>query len=264
MNLERILVQNNLVLKTLRELNLENPHLRLSGALTFGVLMSLWAKSQGAPDKSVSGTFLCPGSKIDSLALKSKRRGLLRRLDQELIEKHSVKQDVLKPDLLIPSIDQTNPHTVVQDSEWFNVESSSHPKESIVYSANQLLVDIAENSIANNAQPVTIDADEVKNLVKTDDYDEKLFDTNEYRGTADFMKLIKSEGFLKTAEASEPVQKGVTLKPFELKYCDKDGNPLSAKEAFKELSQRFHGTKPGKKKIDKKITKNRQRRSQRS
>lgn len=36
-----------------------------------------------------------------------------------------------------------------------------------------------------------------------------------------------------------------------LKYTDEFGNELTPKEAYKELSRKFHGTKPGKKRIEK-------------
>lgn len=42
---------------------------------------------------------------------------------------------------------------------------------------------------------------------------------------------------------------------FELKYRDRQGNELSPKEAYKELSRKFHGTKPGKKRIERQFGK---------
>lgn len=39
---------------------------------------------------------------------------------------------------------------------------------------------------------------------------------------------------------------------FKLEYNDDDGKPISAKEAFRILSHKFHGKGSGKNKVDKK------------
>lgn len=39
---------------------------------------------------------------------------------------------------------------------------------------------------------------------------------------------------------------------FKLEYTDEDGKPISAKEAFRILSHKFHGKGSGKNKVDKK------------
>lgn len=41
----------------------------------------------------------------------------------------------------------------------------------------------------------------------------------------------------------------------KLEYVDDDGRPLSAKEAFRYLSHKFHGKGPGKNKQEKRIKK---------
>ena len=47
------------------------------------------------------------------------------------------------------------------------------------------------------------------------------------------------------------MKKGDPAPDIKLQYLDSLGKPMSAKEAFRELSHRFHGKKPGKKKLEK-------------
>lgn len=79
-------------------------------------------------------------------------------------------------------------------------------------------------------------------------------DESSTRGTAGLLKRLKERGelaaFLVPTNAVES-----KLKPFDLKYYDTEGNLLTAKQAYKELSHKFHGTRIGKRKIQKKLMK---------
>jgi len=71
------------------------------------------------------------------------------------------------------------------------------------------------------------------------------------RGVAATLALLKLRGVeLQTRSYYRP---GVASDTHEiqLEYFDKEGHSLTAKEAYKELSRRFHGKAPGKGKIDK-------------
>jgi len=58
----------------------------------------------------------------------------------------------------------------------------------------------------------------------------------------------------------EEFSEKTTYKPtFKLSYTDKDGNPLTAKEAFRELSHKFHGKTSGKVKTDKRQKKKKEK-----
>jgi len=61
----------------------------------------------------------------------------------------------------------------------------------------------------------------------------------------DCAKLLNALGNLKGDPAPD----------IRLPYLDGTGRPMTAKEAFRELSHKFHGKKPGKRKLEKRLKK---------
>jgi U4/U6.U5 tri-snRNP-associated protein 1 len=73
-------------------------------------------------------------------------------------------------------------------------------------------------------------------------------------GVAATLALLKSRGIKLEVRSYYSPRGAQTLGPehdIRLEYFDEEGNKLSTKEAYKELSRRFHGKTPGKVKMEK-------------
>ena len=70
------------------------------------------------------------------------------------------------------------------------------------------------------------------------------------KGTGELRKADDLVGRAKDNRAQDPSRNDIDVK---LEYRDENGRKLTQKEAFRQLSYRFHGYGPGKKKIDKRL-----------
>jgi hypothetical protein len=175
------------------------------------------------------------------LNLKSKRHGSIRSISAET--KHEA-NSTTKPlqmtdDLYIATqaLGRSN-----QQTEWV-AEDRSY-SSGVCFSATEHFIE----SLSNTAKVEESDQDAVVLTKESTIRPEQgtLNDDEPSKGLAGILKKLRENGVLGTAEQSQKEE-------FDLTYRDKVGNILTPKEAYKELSRKFHGTKLGKRRLDKKL-----------
>lgn len=186
------------------------------------------------------------------VVLKSKKRGHTRTAVRDTLFNNPAMTKVGFEENLVRK--EPPKSIIVEDHVWRQEASSVPNSSSISVSTNQFFIEststessasVSKTESIEHADPITPQMFPVQISQMNDGIvlDEPV------KGTAAFLRKLKDQGLLaKPEEVSAS-----STSTFDLTYRDKDGNVLTPKEAYKELSRKFHGTGIGKRRIEKKL-----------
>lgn len=141
---------------------------------------------------------------------------------------------------------------VVSDLSEFlaNVKKPERLKEPSTKSFNEISEAVEDSPVSMEIERKEVNEPEADNNNLDDLLDEPLVST----GIGATLKFLENRGMgLKLCLPNSTNSEELKLGNIKLNYFDDMGNEISAKEAYKLLSHRFHGKKPGKNKEEKKL-----------
>lgn len=180
----------------------------------------------------------------DTFAVKPKKRGITR---STLREEDHPDRDRKNIHISIDDVVISERHNRTNDTQVIWNDHETKPSlQGISLSTTQLFIDsLATDKRAeiNDETNQTL-VDDTKELVKEQP---SIFE-DRFKSIAEHVKELKDQGSLrKDYDSTE------SKFSFDITHRDSEGNILTPKEAYKELSRKFHGTGLGKKRIEKKL-----------